>query len=52
MHKVKTIHELEDEVKQTKLMALKAYDRLHPFVKADMPSDITSWFKAIKKEVG
>lgn len=51
MARMKTRLELEEEVKQTKLMALKAYDRLHPFVRADMPYEITSWYRSLRKEV-
>lgn len=46
----KTKKMLEEELEQTKLKALKAFDRLHPFVMADMPGEITSWFRQLKAE--
>lgn len=46
----KTKRQLEEELEETKAMVLKVRERLHPFVLADMPYEISSWLRSLKKE--
>lgn len=46
----KTKRQLEQELEETKTMVLKMRERIHPFVFADMPYEISSWLRSLKKE--